>query len=261
MKKKILSVILVISLLCGVFLLSSCEDNAAAVVEKAIEKTQNLDSYEAVMTINIGMEFMGASINMPMTYDIRVQNAKSDKPLMYAKMETTLLGETIDAEIYTDENWAYVSSDGEGMKFPVADCAEYGYDYTATVDDLLVALPDDVLENVTISTGSDGSTVLSVTLTDEQFAQMFKELVEDVNESDEMANIVGANASIEITAKGGYLTKYQISFNMKMDTMGVSADAVVTATIEYKNVGKPVTVTVPDSFKSFNEIDIGIDLS
>ena len=62
------------------------------------------------------------------------------------------------------------------------------------------------------------------------------------------------NGSVSVTVKDGYVTNYDLSYRMSMEVYGIVADATVTASVEFVNPGKTVTITPPECYESFEEL-------
>jgi len=266
--KKFTALALVLVMLVALFALTSCEGKkmkltAYALVSDAVAKTEALDSFEADMEIKMGIEAMGVSMDMPMQYNVKASGLKGDNPVTFSKLSMTIMGMTMTTEAYTEGEWCYVSALGEKAKMKVgADTEEY--DGFSDVKSVVKALPEDLLSEVEIIENSDGTKTVSVAVSDEKFAEIYKSFVDEMSssaaESENVSDVSVENAKVTVTVdKDGYVSVYGIHFDMAVtgesDGISVETKASVDMTITYKNPGTAVTVTLPADYQDYKEVD------
>ena len=255
--KRIISLVLVLCMLfmCGI--LVSCETQSTfQVISTALDNTQALDYMDATMEMEINMESQGTTMSIPMTADIKANNLKSDNPVMSTEISMSMLGMTVDMKMYQEGEWAYY--DALGMKYKTKITEETSeYDYTDDVDSMVQDLPEELFENIELVKGEDGSLTVTVAIPDEQFADIYDDYIDSLNSTTgyEDGDITVTDAKVSITVKDEYLSVYDMSFNMNIDIAGVSSAAEVTAKVTYNNLGEKVTVTPPDGYKDYEEMD------
>lgn len=254
MKKRMVSLLLVVCLMATVVLFTGCE-SAESLVKGAIAKTSMLDSYEAEIEMQLDMEASGMTMSIPMTIGMKVKDAHGDNPIISANTAISMLGQSIEMDVYSDGEWIYLVSEGEGYKVSAENGDEY--DYTGDVDDMIQNIPEDLLKDAEIVKNDDGSKSVTVALPDEVFAEVYKEFVDSMNETatgSEVEDIEISDAVVSITVKDGYISVYDISFEMNMTVVSLETSMDVKATITFKNPGQDVPVTPPDGYKDFEEM-------
>ena len=259
--KKFTSLILIVLSLLMMLSLASCnKETTSEIINNAVKKTNALKEYEAKMDIVIDMSMAGMTMNIPMNVVTKVKNADTDTPTVLATTKTSVFGQEITTETYMDDEYVYVSMDGEGYKMSIED-SDGEYDYASDIDDMLKNLPNDLIENIELTKNNDGSLTLNVNIPKEAFVEIFDDFVEDMNEASGGASIDGveiSNCKVAITVKDDYIKNYDISFNMEMTVEGMKTNSCVTAKMEFVNPGNAVTITPMDGYESFEEFD-GLD--
>lgn len=263
MKRSILAVFLVLAMLLT---LAACgkdkNPNAYELVSSAIKKTQSLDSLDMAMSMKMSMATEGFSMDVPVEYDIKAVDVHSKNPKMSMVMSMDMMGNSVDMDFYMEDGYYYMSTMGQNMKFK----AEAGdeYDALGQANDLMVDLDEEYLKDVAIVTNSNGSKTVKLKMDSDTFKKAFKELVDttgkDAVEGATIDNITISNATVEITVdKEGYISAYNVKFDMSVSVEVMGTTNVITikldAGILYKNPGKAVTVTAPEGYKNYPEMD------
>lgn len=262
--KRSFVVLLSLVMLLGVFMMTSCEEPTAAVVSKAIKNTAALDSFEAKMTLNIDMKMGGADVSVPMIYDIKAKGMQGDEKIIGATAEMEMLGVEMLVDIYAEGEWSYVTVSGEAMGQTYsrsykqklnADDAQY--DIESDMQEILKEIPEELLEGVKFTDNEDGSKTVSIVIDDEQFKQMYDDIIESTGAqvgADDLSVTI-SNATVSVTVDGGYVKNYEMSYDMTMTVEGVGVTASVTAAIEYSNHNGDVTIAPPANYQSFEDIE------
>ena len=266
--KKILSIVLALMLLVSACMLTSCEEMTAyELIHSAIAKMETLDSFEAdvVMKMDTRIKMQGATttVEVPMTMNVKASGLKGETPLTSGSVAVTTMGVETKGNVYSDSKDVYVATEvmGQSVKLKMsADSAEAGdYDLTGTTDSFLVDIPEDALQNVAIVESENGTKTVEVALDPAVFAANYPELIEQVNNNNgvgEVANVSFSDVKVKVVVSSdGYIAGYYLTFNMAMDvtTAGITTatTTAVTASVEYKNPGTPVTVDVPTDLDSY----------
>ena len=119
--KKILSLLLALALVMSVMLVSCKKETAESLVRDAIAKTEDHDAAEISVTAELVMSAMGIEMEMPIEMKVQSTGVKSDRPTTYISMSMSFLGENVSTEAYTEGDWVYSITDGEGyLYFPEA---------------------------------------------------------------------------------------------------------------------------------------------
>ena len=258
MKK--LTTILVALLLVATcaFSLASCQTlDTVEVINGAIEKTANLTEYEAKMDMSVEMTMSNVTMSVPVIVDLKVKNATTENPTMWMKMSTEIMEEKMEVELYVEGDYAYIVTDGEGYKMNASDI-EAEYDYEDDLKEMIKKLPADLIKDIELNKSEDGSYKVTLNLTEETFKELYNEMIEEMNElalSEVDGEAAIGNGSVSVTVKDEYVTNYDLSYDMSMEVYGMVADATVTASIEFVNPGKTVTITPPEGYESFESMD------
>lgn len=267
MKKRIVSAVLSVLLICSMLLLTSCGRlTAFSLVSDALEKTNNLDSMQAKMTMDMSISTEGMTLDIPVVYDTKAAGLKSENPVSSTEMTMSVLGQEVAVDIYTEGGYFYMTAEGESVKMKAGEDTE-DYDGVEMIDDMMKAVPEDILTDVVIVNNEDGTSTVTTAVSEEVFSELYGDIVDSVGDiaadGSEIGEVTLSDANIEITVnKDGYVSLYKMNFVVKMtvsagDTaMDFTAD--VAATVEYVDPGKEVTVTPPDGYKDFTELDAGL---
>lgn len=251
MKNRVLTLLLTLLFMCS--LCTGCGSSASAhsVIQSAMEKTQALDSMAAEMKMEMTMSANGMTLSMPITVNIKAKDIKSDDPVVFTKLSLTMLGQSLDAEMYQENEWSYVVMGDTKYKTQAENRVDE-YDYS---DEILQDIPEVLLENVEMVKGEDGSATATISIPGEQFTQIYEELIETLNESvSEEAEVVISDAVVKITVANGYISVYDMAFNMEVTVDDTSSTMDVKASVSYENPGQDVEITPPEGYQDFEEI-------
>jgi hypothetical protein len=240
--------------------LTSCASPAAQVT-RAIERTEALESYHAVMEMAFEVEVMGVSTTMEMEMDIQAQKISDEVTYTAAKVKAKVggIGDSI-YEMYNDGEWLYVVFEDQGFKTKL-DKGDDEYDYAGDVADMMQDLPKDMFEGIEIEKGEDGSRTVKLEIAGETFESLFEDVLKDVSNSvdNSATDVKVGNATVTIVIKDRYINNYDMAFplTMKISAMGqsVEVEANVKAALEFKEPGKDVTVTFPEGYKDYTTVD------
>ncbi len=256
MKKRLFSLVLALCLLCSLGMLSGCtEKSAAKIINTAVKNSEALDAIAAEMKLDMHMAMEGITMDIPMTMDIKAIDLKKEKPTMYTKMTTSLVGQAVEMEMYQEGDWMYISTDGINYKMNAAEAAEE-YDFSDDMDAMVQELPEELLKDVKLTKNEDGSQSVTVSIDGKKFSELYDDYIEDVNASADIE--VGTptidNAVVTITVKDDYVTVYAMAFDMTVTVEEISSTVEVKATVTYKEPGKAVTITPMEGYQDFEEM-------
>lgn len=248
--KKLMSLLLALTLLCSLSLVS-CSKSPVETVAEALAKTSALEEYEAEMIMEIVMEVNGEKVEVPVEIDMKVKDAKSEHPTAEMKMEMEMMGADVDTDVYVEGEWAYITM---GVMKYKAKADEAGMEPTYS-EDMLKEIPAEILETAQVIEEDDGSVTLSVDIPEDVFADIFDEMIESMGESagTSYADLKVKDTHVEITVKDGYVTSYKMDYTMEMSVMGMTVTAEASAVMTFKNIGQPVTINPPKDYKDFPE--------
>lgn len=257
MKK--ITTLLIALLMVAVSVLSFASCNALKteeVINKGIENTSKLTEFEANMNMVIDMKMTGMTMNMPMSVNMKVKDADKENPITYALMSMEMMGQKMDTESYMDDEFVYVVADGEGYKVSIEE-AEGEYDFSEELNENFQKLPVDLLKDIELVKGEDGSYKATVNIPDETFKELYGDLLDEVSEAslgEVFDGLTITNCVVTVTVKDDYATNYDLSFKMVMEVEGMEVTADVTADYEIVNPGSSVTITPPEGYESFEEL-------
>ena len=269
MKKqlRLVSLIVGVLMLCSMSMVSCAEPTTFEIVNDAIVKTQALDSMHAVseMNMDMKMDLFGMSVPMeiPMKMDIKASGLQGDNPVMNMGMSLEMMDEEIAFDSYLEGEYLYISVMGENMKVKSEEMGSM-YDARAQIDGTVQQIPEELLTDIVAVEKSDGSKAVNLTIPQDQLQTLYGDLLESVQgtaaEGSPVSNLVISDAEVEVVInKDGYVSVYALTFGMDM-TVGEGEEAIdceidVEMKITYQNPGEPVTVTPPEGYRDFPEVD------
>ena len=167
------------------------------------------------------------------------------------------MGQKIETESYMDGEYVYVVTDGEGYKTTLEE-AEGEYDYSEELNENFQKLPEDLLKDIELVKGEDGSYSVTVNIPNETFKEIYGDLLDEVSEAslgEVFDGLTISDCVVTVTVKDDYATNYDLSFKMVMEVEGMEVTADVTADYEIVNPGKSVTITPPQGYENFEEFE------
>lgn len=267
MKKKLIALLLALTVLCTGVLLTACgggekapdpvvEKSVAEVLNDAMKKTQALESMSAEMKMEMNMAAEGITMSIPISAKIKAKDIKSDNPVMSIAMTMSMFGESIDIEMYQEGQWAYVVMGDMKYKANAKDM-EGKFDYADSINDIMKEIPEDLLKDVELVKAEDGSQIATIVFPGEKFAEIYDDLIESVNSETgtEMGEVKISDAVVKTTVANGYITAYDIAFTMDMTVEDMKSTTEAKMTVTYENPGQSVTVTPPEGYQDFEEMD------
>ncbi len=261
--KKITSLFLSVALVLCALLCSGCSKELT--FNEIIENTSALDAVEAIIKTEVSMGAENFSVTVPVTVDMKAKGLTGESPVVWAKTTTSMFGESMITETYTEGEYIYFKSDDFGSyKMKVADIGDE-YDTTGDFSAMLQNLPEDLLENTEITKNEDGTRTITLSIPDEKFSELFGDLAKDISESlaeaqeGEDADLALANAVVTVTVADKYVKKYEIEFTMEIDFMGIQMSAETSCSVEIVKTGDDVTVTPPEGYEDFEDLTIDPD--
>ncbi len=268
MKKRIVALLLAVTVLFTGVMLTACGDNeenpavatpksTAEVINAALKKTSDLDSMSATMKMEMDMSMQGMTMSVPITAKIKVKDAKSDNAVVSVAMSMSMLGQELEIEMYQEGQWAYVVMGDMKYKCSAEDM-KGELDYADSANDMLKEIPEELLKDVQLVQTEDGSQTATIPFPAEKFAELYEDLIESMNS--ETGTNIGemkiSDAVVTITMAGDYATGCDIAFTMDMTVEGISTTTKAKAMVTYENPGQQVTITPPAGYQDFEEMDL-----
>ena len=269
MKKRLISLLLALTVLCTGVMLTACggnetvppetvvEKSVADVINEALKKTEDLDSMSAVLQMEMNMATEGITMSVPITAKIKTKDMKSDDPVASVVVTMSMFGEEMDIEMYQEGQWAYMVMGDVKYKGNAKDM-EGELDYADSAYNMLEEIPDELLKDVALVKAEDGSQSATITIPAEKFADIYDDLIESVNsETDlDLGEVKISDAVVKITIANGYVTVCDIAFSIETIVEELSSTTEVKTTLTYENPGQEVTITPPEGYQDFEEMDM-----
>ena len=265
MKRRLLSLLLVLTVLCSAALLAGCGNgktpegekgqSAFNVINTALEKTKNLDSVNAQMKMEMNVSAGGISMSVPITMNMKAKGMKSASPVISLDISMSFFGQTVAFEIYQEGNWVYMVMGDMKYKAPAESTGE-DLDYTENFDEILKKIPESVLKDVELVKAADGSQTATIPFPAEMFGEIYEDIIESMGTEAgmDLEDMQISDAVVKITVANGYITVYDLSFKVGMTVEGITTAMDAKATITYQNPGQEVTVTPPEGYQSFEVV-------
>ena len=259
--KKLVAIVLTVCVICTA-MFAGCgplakEETTFEILNKATANTQSLDSMSAEMKMEMKMDMEGMTMSIPLTAQVKAKNLKSDSPVMSSEISMSLLGQSIEMQMYQEGDWVYMSIDDMNYKTSASE-AQSEYDYTDNMNDMLQVIPEDLLQDIEMIKNEDGSASVTVAIPDDLFVDIYADFIAGVNESagadiDEMKI---SDAVVTVTVANGYISVYEMEFAMEMTVADTATKTEVKASVTYEDPGKDVEITPPEGYQDFEEMDL-----
>lgn len=259
MKKRIVSLALIFCILCISLTLTACKESTFSIVSKALDKTENLESMHAEMSLEMNMAMDGMTLSIPITADIKATGIHGDSPVISTDIAMSMFGQNVETEMYQEGEWTYMIIDDMKYKTKVSD-GESEFDYSDDVNNMIQEIPEELFKNVDAINGNDGSMTVTIPIPDEFFSDIYSDFVDDINSSTgvEGTDVKIKDAIVKITVLNGYISVYDMEFKMDMTVYDVATTTDVKASVTYKDPGKEITITPPEGYQSFEELDLSV---
>lgn len=262
LKRRFFAALLAVLMVFTGILFSACnrEPTAKELLTKAELNTAALDSYAAVMKMDMSMSMMGMTIDVPMTVDMKIKNTLPS-PVLSAHYDMSMIGQQIKMDLYSDGEWMYFSIPAteftEALQYKTKMSAADEYNFNEDVADLLKELPEDLLKDVKPIKNEDGSYTISATLPTESFNEIYNDLLDSLSADYAATDVEIGNTKVEITVTAdGYYKEYIVDFTMKMNIEDVEADATAKLSVVFENPGEPVEIVPIEGCENFPEIEM-----
>ena len=269
MKKKIVSLLLAFVMLGTSILFTACggeggsdqvkEKNAYEIISEALDKTENLESMAAELKMEMSMGMEGMTMSVPIAIKLKAKDMKSENPVVSMLVSMSMLGQEINIEYYLEDQWAYMVMGEMKYKTNAEDMAQ-DFDYAQSATDMLQQIPEELLKDIQLVKAEDGSQSATIAFPGEKFAEIYDDFIESVNSDSEtdIENIKITDPVVKITVADGYVTVYDMAFTMEITVEDATSSTEVKATLIYENPGQAVTITPPEGYQEFAEMDAEI---
>ena len=242
MKKRIISILLLVLIVLCSLAFSSCLSKTERVLAKAISKTEKLDSFKAVsktdICVTVNTNGTHATETTSTRTDVTVVDAKSDSPKIY-------LVHDMGGEYYIADGYVYPYS-GKNNRWEVN---EY-FSLDRHVADAYILPSKKVLSKAEMSKSEKSDTIsIAYSIPEDEFRDIYSSVIEETTEDlKNFDNIVIDNVNVVYTISSGYISKYEMSFDMKMSKNDVKVKAIANLEISFVHPGREYTITPPESY-------------
>ncbi len=249
--KKILSLIIALSLLMSLMLVSCKKETAETLVNGAMAKIDGHEAVEIDAKIEMAMSMMGMEFEMPI--ELKVQTAEHGAK-SYSLTTVSDFGQTESAETYAEGDWVYALTNGVGTKMSREKAEEKLRDLSFI--NFLTGIAPEAYEGVEITKNEDGTKSVELTVNKDQLGGFYAGLVEGLTESagGDSSDVTVSDANIKISVKGGEISGYTMSFDVTITMMGIEAAVECIVECDYVAFDDDVKITPPEGYLDFPEV-------
>jgi len=259
--KKIMSFTLVLLLVVSCAVLPSCKKKTPyELVSEAIANTTTYSSYEVTMTMDMEMSVMGMKVETDMVQDMAASGLDGDSPVIKATQKANAVGQSTEVGIYFKEGVYYISVLGQKVKVDQDAIAESELaDYNLADDaddfsDIIVALPETVFkEDTVIVENSDGTKSVELTLTADEFKEIYSEFVKAISEVSDVSTVKTSDAKIKVTVDGDKVCAIDMKVDLNMTVEGMETS--IKLDVAVKNINGDVKIDAPADLDSYTNLD------
>ena len=266
-----LSLVMVLSMSLGV----AAAEDPQAVYQAAEEKTNALTSMDVggTGTITVAVEDRStggmtqtASMDMGFNLDMQVNAEDPQNPQMKMLMDMSMLGETINMEMYFRDQYLYMNTAGEKMKMPfnIAELsAEIEQASAAQLGDLTGLLGQDFSSFYTdfaMTENADGTKTITFGIDSAKMNDLYSQLVTAMGlalPQDVSVAYRDINCSCVVDTNG-YLSRMTMVMGADMSDSVTSIKLDMDISMEYRNPGQPVSVVFPDDLDTYPDVSVGV---
>ncbi len=261
--KKIIALVLSVLLVASMLAFTSCgkEPTAYELISAATEKSAALKDIELEQTVNMKMDMMGMSMDIPIKMTLKGKDIDSDNAIYYSLVNTTMMGMSVDAVVYIEGDDVYTVTMGEGYKVKGGKLIDE-YDISKDLTAVFFCPAESVFEGVEVVKNEDGTRSVSLVMTQEEYINAYRPYYDSL-----MGEVgLGGDATlsdIKVTVtvdSDGYICGFKMSCGLSMTVTEMGMDVPVTATldtdIKFVNIGGNVTITPPEGYQSFPELGV-----
>ena len=253
---------LVICILLVLASFASCgkEMTAYELVSSAVEKSSSLNDIELEQKVDMKLDMMGMSMDIPITMTMKGKSINTDSPILYSDITTSMMGTTVDSIVYIESGYVYLTTLGESYKMSLSEVADE-YDIGKDLTAVFYCPGESVFEGVEAVKNEDGSRTVTLVMTQEDYIAAYRPYYDSLMGEiglDGDASLSDISVSLTVN-KDGYLSTYKMSCAIAMTLTEMGMDVAVTATIDteinFVNIGGNVTITPPEGYQGFTALE------
>lgn len=220
--------------------LSASEQYAAAV-----KKTSELNSIAVNTVSDLAMSLEGMTLKMNMNFNFKAKDIDSLRLQYIADIKMDFIGETSKVTVFYTDGTGYQTDDDDREKFEVP-----SYMAAAAARNITAGLLPEVqyLQDVQVSGGRGGSSVVTFTITQEGMKEQLRKFGQSsMLFSDGRINQYKENHGTIVISPDGYVVSSDISVKYEADYSGSTIGYNVKMNVNYVNPGQPVQFTLPST--------------
>lgn len=275
MKKRILSLVLIVAAVMSLFSLTSCKQKTTyEIVSEAINKTMSLESVDLDFDefAKTTTEILGKSVNLTVESDheMKIVGFDSEDSKFEDSSVTTVSGQAVRSETYYDGEYYYVDSNGSKEKIDGDSDNGEMLNVVNNIKTLIMHIPEKLLTEIELKENEDEKTkILELEISDEDFEEIFEDYIDlqldlinkqyDDQFGDlKLKNVTNGKISLVINDEG-YLESYTVSskiiFYMEFSSGGRKYDVRIAvdneSSFKFNNLGKSVSISAPDDIDDY----------
>ena len=243
MKKIFAFVLLILVIVSGVLIITSCTDSK---IERAVERTSELDSYDATLTMTISAGESSKSFQVEMEI--------KDKEDGHEKEKYELNADGVETEIYRDGGWLYFPATKTKISlrdYTTAQGVDFSI-YKEIVEGVVEELPDGLIASADVKE-IDGEYIISAKLTSGEIADDYEDAITAIKAYYNMKDATVEGAKIDVVVDGRYVDTYTLTINLKH----LGTDYTIVASVEYSDPGERIKIEFPKGYEDYKASDLG----
>ena len=249
--KKILSLIIALSLVMGLMLVSCKKESAESLVRDAVEKYKTHSTLQDETKSEMVISANGVELEMTIENKATSKNNGSDDFMMHLVTTTTVMGEKNVSEGFYTNGYIYYVENGVGIK------TAYSPNTGVSLMSLVADLPSEAYEGVDIIKNKDGSKTVEFSLSSEQLGEMHTVMAERFNDImglEESYDIKVTDTVARITVAKGEISKLELSYNTYATIDGTEVSMRSNMEGNIISFSDDITVTMPEGYLDFPEV-------
>lgn len=239
---------------------------ASALYAAALEKIEAEKSVACSLEMEMIQSSAGTTITVPVKAKIEAQE-KEGVTLLHMLMNMSMMGQTINMEMWQDGEYNYVSASGQKLKTPVTDDAEFQLPEDE-LKELEETLSSSMKENSTVTARDDGGYLVTSSIPGEKIKDLLKAAMEMAGGADleSMGKISFSNIDLSLIFDKDQMMR---SLSMKIGIEGETEMPDINdpektvknkmtlsfdATVSLDKYGADVMVTLPEDLDAYQEM-------
>lgn len=242
---------------CFISAFAGCGEKAPyAVYSEASRKTSELESVEAVTTMDMTLSAQGTDMEIPMTANMKMErvNTKDMKLSIYTTME--IMDQKVEMNSYYTDGYYYLDSADSKIKYTM-DLDEIQNQVASTTLQT-TDLEEDDFKEISMEKKDDGQ-LITYTINGDSMTDIansaFGALSELLAGADMQMDIQDISGTMTVN-KDGYASAYFMHMPFTMEVQGQEMSINMDIDVTYAEPGKEVSAELPDDLDTYEEVDL-----